>query len=258
MLLRADRDKRILVIAVEEPEDLRDTGPVLSLLSPDSNTLVLLDLEEMRTAPTRIPELLSELAGKAKENRIALSILAKKTGLRRKLDADVLETLFKTYTFQGSFRAVLRREFSWARPVRFVLDLPCRYRYLSEMRYFFHEIIKSRFDESDSFKVGLIVDELCLNAIENTVGKNPSFTIDWYLGEDVFRAQVSNKCRRKSASLKKMRKLVDNFDDSGSNLDDRGRGLYLVKGISDRISFDPGEREPDKIRVSIEKKLKRK
>jgi anti-sigma regulatory factor (Ser/Thr protein kinase) len=255
MLLEACRDKRIHVIAVGDPEELRAAEVAISALPRDSNTLVLLDLEELKSAPPEILDLLSECAREAKGNRIVLNILAKKTDLRKKLRTDVFESLFETFPFQTSFRAVLRREFSYAHPVRFPLDLPCRYRYLSEMRYFFYEIIRSRFEESDSFKVGLIVDELCLNAIDNTIEESP-FTVDWFLGDGKFHATVSNSCQRRSASLKRMRKLLDNFDDSGSYLEDRGRGLYLVKGISDWISFDPGKEDPDKISVSIEKKLK--
>ena len=255
MPVESRKTKVIHVISVANDGDLLRGKDDLTSFSREPEALVLVDFEELRAVSPALCDTLCDYLHEAKEGGVALQILSKKEGLRERLPETVFKFITGEFPFRSSFRSVLEREFSYDRPVKFHISLPCKYKYLSEMRRFFYEIVNRRFEESDSFKVALIMDELCLNAVENSRSDRSRFDIEWFLANGTFTATVSNTSKDSGGSLEKMRRLLNNFDDSGSNLSGRGRGLYLVKEMSDGISLDPGREERDRIFVTVEKRL---
>jgi anti-sigma regulatory factor (Ser/Thr protein kinase) len=124
-------------------------------------------------------------------------------------------------------------------PLRFRLGLPCHTSYLPELRDLVSTPLAARFGGATAFHMGVIVEELCLNAIEHGPGGEDSrFEIEACLEEDrILRLRVSNGPPRSDDRLPAMNEHLRRFDASGEYLEERGRGLFLIAQLSDGLKI---------------------
>lgn len=132
--------------------------------------------------------------------------------------------------------------------------VPARLDYLPPLREIVAEAIGAHHGSAEAFQVEILVDELCLNAAENS----PSWTATYEVGVSCegheLQVEVINTFDPATEPEQAMRGRLESFDDSGGYLGERGRGLFLIARIADGLQIRslPGHR----LRVIATKRLR--
>ena len=115
------------------------------------------------------------------------------------------------------------------------------------------EAVRVLHGDADAFQVELLVDELCLNAVENSPSEQNSYDVHMKCEGFELHVDVTNTFDDSVDSARIMHRRLQSFDDSGDYLGERGRGLFLVARIADGLQIRSVD--GDRIRVSVTKRL---
>jgi anti-sigma regulatory factor (Ser/Thr protein kinase) len=217
----------------------------------DAGLTVVLDL----TAPddVELPAgLLLEVHRTTSGNGQTLAILAHDGGLpglaalRSAAGVSVHESL-------GDCLTDLTRTRPPDEPLR--LTLPARVGTIAPVRTFLAETVRRRHGDADAFPVEILVDELFLNAIENSPSDRSSFDVAFCCDGGLLVMEVVNVFDDTIDSERIMHRRLRSFDDSGDYLGERGRGLFLVARLADGLEIR--SEPPDRMRVVVTRRLGR-
>ena len=123
----------------------------------------------------------------------------------------------------------------------FRVSLPCRTEYLPELRRFFSARVSERFGEGCAFRFEVVMDELCLNAVEHSPSRDSRFEVECTTDGDTLHLVVSNEHPRQVDSSRIMTRRLREFDPSGTYMGERGRGLFLIARLVDGLNIRTGE-----------------
>lgn len=138
-------------------------------------------------------------------------------------------------------------------PVEVMLTLPARLEYLAPVRKHFAGIVRALHGDADAFQAEILVDELCLNAVENSPSTRSTYDVRFLCGGHELQIDVTNRFDAEIEPLRVMHRRLESFDDSGGYLGERGRGLFLIARIADGLQIR--SLDGDRIRVTVLKRL---
>jgi anti-sigma regulatory factor (Ser/Thr protein kinase) len=135
------------------------------------------------------------------------------------------------------------------------MTLPARVDYIAPVRRFLVGLVRARHGDADAFPTEILVDELFLNAVENSPSDRNSFDVLFRCDGGELSMEVANVFDDTIDSARIMHRRLRSFDNSGDYLGERGRGLFLIARLADglRIRSEP----PDRIHVTVTRRLGR-
>ena len=133
------------------------------------------------------------------------------------------------------------------------LSLPARLDYLAPVRKHLAGVIRALHDDADAFQVEILVDELCLNAVENSPSSMHAYDVRFRCEGLELQVEVTNLFDASVEPEPIMHGRLESFDDSGGYLGERGRGLFLIARIADGLQIR--SLDGDRIRVTVTKRL---
>ena len=220
--LAGDAVPAVEVLAVDHAEDGVLSRAHLLRLHARPGITVLLDLRRSRLEdPTA---LVREFEGVTAGNEQRLALLGRADGFATAGPAGLAEAL------EGIVGGL-----------DFRLSLPCRVEYLAEVRGFLARRVARVYGEVCAFRVEVVLDELCLNAIEHSPSRESRFGIEAGTRGSVLHLRVSNDHSRGRDDSGIMRRRLREFDPSGGYLGERGRGLFLVAQLADGLNIEADE-----------------
>lgn len=134
------------------------------------------------------------------------------------------------------------------------ITVPARVEYLPALRQVLAEAVIAQHGEAEAFQVEILVDELCLNAAENSRSWTDTYDIVAVCEGHELQVEVTNTFDAGAEPEQTMNGRLQSFDDSGGYLGERGRGLFLIARIADGLQIRqlPG----DRVRVVATKRLR--
>lgn len=148
----------------------------------------------------------------------------------------------------GLLRAGLR---GW----KLQLGLPPLMRYVPAVRRFVAGRVGDRFGARAAFCMELVFDELYINAIEHGAPLPARIRCAVEIDGSVLRYKLRNRLQEPHAGEAdaRMSERVQEFDDSGTYLGERGRGLFLVGSMMDGLSI---QEDDEGVQIETWKDLK--
>ena len=134
------------------------------------------------------------------------------------------------------------------------LTLPARLEYLGPVRKHVAGAVKALHGDADAFQVEILVDELCLNAVENSPSSRSWYDVRFQCAGRELQIDVTNPFDASVEPERIMHRRIESFDDSGGYLGERGRGLFLIARIADGLQIR--SLDGDLIRVTVTKRLR--
>lgn len=134
------------------------------------------------------------------------------------------------------------------------LTLPARVEPLAAVRHHLAAIVRRQHGEADGFQAELLLDEMCLNAVENSTSSRNSYEVSFRLQGHELAIDVTNVFDDAVDPARIMHRRLASFDDSGRYLGERGRGLFLIARLADGLQIRP--LDADRIKVSVTKRLR--
>jgi len=208
---------------------------------------IVLDLSDVQAGEdVDLDGLINEFARTAEGNSQRLAVVGPRAAIE---GDDVART-----TFHGDLVACLQGLGPVARrSFEVQLTLPARLDYLAPVRSYVAEAIRSLHGDADGFQVEILVDELCLNAVENSPSGYNSYEVRIRCEGHELEIEVTNVFDGSINSERIMNRRLQSFDDSGDYLGERGRGLFLVARLADGLQIRALDAE--RIRVVVTKRL---
>lgn len=115
--------------------------------------------------------------------------------------------------------------------------LPPDPRYFRPLRHHVRSHCGRAHGDRAAFRMELVLDELCTNAIEHGPPGAP-VEVDLSYADGRIDYRVANRMEDPGATARQLRQLVAGFDATGSYLEERGRGLFLVVHLMDGMEID--------------------
>jgi len=134
------------------------------------------------------------------------------------------------------------------------MTLPARVDYLPGLRQHLASVVKAQHGAAESFQVEILVDELALNAVENSPSSHNSYDLRFVLENHELLLEITNEFDEAVDSARIMNRRLQSFDDSGRYLGERGRGLFLIARIADGLQIR--SLEGKRVRVTVTKRLR--
>jgi anti-sigma regulatory factor (Ser/Thr protein kinase) len=244
---------RFLVVPVTSAEDVTLARYTVQAAHALSGATVVLDLAEApASASADWEELLAEFARTTSGNRQDFVVLASHERLEELAPRTAATTKPER---QASLVDCLQALGPDPLAPRYGIDLtlPARMEYLAPVRTYLSGIVRQRHGSADAFRIEILVDELCLNAVENSPSGHNSYDVSFRLADGPVELDVSNVFDDTIDSERIMQRRLQTFDASGDYLGERGRGLFLIARLADGLEIKslPG----DRICVSVRKQL---
>lgn len=243
----------ILVLPLAHADDAAIARHAVQAAHSRGALLIVLDVQA-EGASDPDPALVSELAYTARGNSQRLALLCRQAE-RADLVAGIDDAARSHVVFHEGLADCLEAEATEPRSLALDLTLPARLAYLPTVRRHVAWLVRQRAGEDDAFPVEILVDELCLNAVENSPSDRSSYDLVVACEGDELTIEVTNVFDDRIDSARIMHRRLESFDDSGDYLGERGRGLFLIARIADGLEIRP--LEPDRIRVSVVRRLGR-
>jgi len=118
------------------------------------------------------------------------------------------------------------------------VSLPPLSRYVLAVRRFIAARARETWGERPGFGMELVLDELCLNAIEHGPPFPARFRVAVWVEGATLHYRVSNRHCPSAEPGPAMHSSLREFDASGNNLEEKGRGLFLVARIVDGLTVE--------------------
>ena len=236
---------RIMVVPIAIEEDVALARYAIQAAHASPGAVIALDLRHLDAvlAP-QMPAMLDELARTAAGNAQRLVILAQEAAVAGAGDRPVLPDLRACLLAHAP---VSGRSFGME------LTLPARTEYLADVRTHVASAVRDQHGDPDGFQVEILLDELCLNAVENSPSPRSAYDVRIACEGHELQVDVTNAFDDSVDSEKIMHRRLQSFDDSGTYLGERGRGLFLVARIADGLQIRSIDR--DRLRVTVTKRL---
>lgn len=119
----------------------------------------------------------------------------------------------------------------------FNLDMPSLARYVPAIRRFVAVRVGAAHEARAAFAMELVLDELCLNAVEHGSPPPARVEVEVRLDGCVLHYSIANEHPRGDASAPVLPSRLKESDPSGVYLGERGRGLFLVARLADGLSI---------------------
>ncbi len=115
------------------------------------------------------------------------------------------------------------------------ITLPPKLRSVPAVRRFISGIARQKgYSSRDAFRIETIVDEIANNAIEHGDNSQPAINVELRIDRKKFELLVRNKTLMDKAN--QLQYVIDSNQEPTQGSDQRGRGLALVKLISNSIN----------------------
>ena len=134
------------------------------------------------------------------------------------------------------------------------LTLPARLEHLAPVKQHLAGIIRTLHADAEAFQAEILVDELALNAVENSPSSRNAYDLKFVAESHELVIEVTNDFDEAVDSTRIMNRRLQSFDDSGRYMGERGRGLFLIARIADGLQIRAVE--GDRVRVTVTKRLK--
>ena len=251
---------RVLVVPLRVADDVALARYAVPAAHAESGAVVVLDLTACGGVQVDLDALIAECHRTVRGNAQRFVVLAS----REFLEAAAPLAAARTQT-GGPGPDMVREDdlehcLAWAAPAgdrvfSLLITLPARMEYLAPIRRFVSGVVRALHGEADAFQVEILVDELCLNAVENSPSDRSSYEARFQCEGDGVRLEVTNAFDESINSERIMHRRLQSFDASGDYLGDRGRGLFLVGRIADGLQIR--SLPEGRIRVSVTKRMGR-
>ncbi|MEM7244862.1 MAG: ATP-binding protein [Acidobacteriota bacterium] len=193
---------------------------------------IAVDLRTTHGFGDGLGELVHEFATTAGGNGQSLSVLTTPEGLPDGLIHDSIPR------FTGLEECLSSRlGMPDSLPCTVQLTLPTALDDLPPLRKYLASVQAHLVADEDSMPVEMLVDEVCQNAIENSPSNRNHFEVCFMVEETGVRIEVSNISDDSIVPERIMKKRLDSFDDSGTYLGERGRGLFLIARLADDLQI---------------------
>jgi anti-sigma regulatory factor (Ser/Thr protein kinase) len=246
---------RFLIVPIRVADDVTLARYAIQAAHAEEGLLIVLDLTDAR--PGVVPDwarLLQEFGRTAAGNRQQFVVLATEPGLKELFAA----------SGQGDQGTVLRRHDHLVACLEALgpqagdalaveLSLPARMSYLPFVRTYLSSLLRRAHGAANAFRIEILVDELCLNAVENSPSDQNSYELAFRCAGGVVEMDVTNVFDDSINSERIMQRRLKTFDASGDYLGERGRGLFLIARLADGLQIK--SLEGDRIQVSVLKRL---
>jgi anti-sigma regulatory factor (Ser/Thr protein kinase) len=234
---------RFVLVPLRVEEDVALARHAVQAAHAEREATIALDLTAVDpAAPVDVPSLVAEFARTATGNGQVLEVIGgpeRPMGARR--HADFATCLDQAMPLHGRAHAAL-------------LTLPARIETLAPVRAHLASIVRRLHGEADAFQVELLLDELCLNAVENSTSPRNTFDVAFRCEGHELAIDVTNVFDDSVDPARIMHRRLASFDDSGGYLGERGRGLFLIARLADGLQIRAVDE--DRIRVSVTKRLR--
>ncbi|MDR1760102.1 MAG: ATP-binding protein [Fibrobacter sp.] len=182
----------------------------------------------------------------------SISFLLPHSELSANLDEMGAGLVFRYYENLNSFL----EDFHWHyrnASRKLSLKVPSDCVYVSPLRHLVSRILLNKgYSSRDAFHLEMIVDELANNAMEHGSPEKP-ITLDLLLSHSSAVLTVRNECLSLSAESQKQ--LLNKFENPVIDINSsRGRGIALVKKLSDKVDVTLGD---DWVQVCVSKRRER-
>lgn len=151
----------------------------------------------------------------------------------------------KIFRFHSDIRSAINA-YKWefeGKSEQFTLAFPSELRFVPAVRQLASRLASQKgYSRRDAFRIETIVDEICNNAVEH--GKpRPDQNISLNMAIDRRKVEISVINRSDPAKIVQLRKMLEKPHDINTSSADerRGRGLALVKLLSNDLSIDVSE-----------------
>jgi anti-sigma regulatory factor (Ser/Thr protein kinase) len=195
--------------------------------------------------PIPVPALVEEFAATAVGNAQRLVLVGAPGGIALPAGvepyADLSACFDATMPLEGRAHAAL-------------LTVPARVELLPHLRHHLGGVVRTLHGEADAFQSELLIDELCLNAVENSTSTRNTYDVAFRCENYELQLDVTNVFDDSVDPARIMHRRLASFDDSGGYLGERGRGLFLIARIADGLQIR--SLDDDRIRVSVTKRLR--
>jgi len=237
-------DDRIVLLRLEGDLNIEDCGKISQVFQEiiDSNKYYIIAIME-KVLLVSSP-FLGKLMGcklRVKEREGNLVMVGLGYQLREKLTMmgankvfqffSDIQTAYNYYHWDFNDRAQILK-----------LSLPPKLRAVPAVRHLIAGIVRQKgYMQKDSFRIETIVDEVTNNAIEHGDKSQSEIGLEFRIDKKKVELQVKNKTVTKE--VKSLEALINSDIEPEADYDFRGRGLALVKLISNSInlSYDKAE-----------------
>lgn len=151
----------------------------------------------------------------------------------------------KIFRFYSDIRSALNA-YKWEiekNPEQIRLSFPPNLNIVPPVRQFVSRVARQKgYSMRDSFRIETIVDEVCNNAVEHGKQGN-EYTIDLVVNIDPEKVEFDVKNLSDPAELESLKSLLKPKEDNENSKPEgkRGRGLALIKMLSDELTVDCSE-----------------
>lgn len=135
-----------------------------------------------------------------------------------------------------------------------LVTLPARLDHVAPVKQHLSSVVRRQHGDAEGFQVEILVDELALNAVENSPSSRSSYDLRFVLENHELILEVTNDFDEAIDSTRIMNRRLQSFDDSGGYMGERGRGLFLIARIADGLQIRAVE--GDRVRVTVTKRLR--
>lgn len=232
-----DAALRLMVVSLRRGDEVALARYAIQAAHARAGAVMLLDLREATGLDEGLPELLAEFRSTVQGNGQSLALLADPStpGAPR---AAGLDGSFED--LGEALRTLLAPE---GRVFRVELTLPSRVEDLPAVRGYLLDRHHQAHGEAEAFEVGILIDELCQNAIENSPSNLNYYEVAFDCAAARVQLEVTNIADDTIVPQRIMQRRLASFDDSGDYLGERGRGLFLIARIADQLEIRAGEDE---------------
>lgn len=239
----------VMVVAISSDEELVLGRHAILAAHGRSGALIVLDLARLEPWDGFEPRaVLADLLRTTRGNRQELVALGSPSSL------GLVGGAADDVRFYPELATCLRIEAPLAgRAYGITITLPARIEHLAPVKQHLAGIVRALHGEAEAFSAEILVDELSLNAVENSPSSRNSFDLRLIDENHELVVEVTNDFDEAVDSMRIMNRRLQSFDDSGSYMGERGRGLFLIARIADGLQIRAVE--GDRVRVTATKRM---
>lgn len=246
---------RFIVVPLRVADDLAIARYTVPAARTSTGAILVIDIAEGADEAVVPSEVLEDFRRTAAGNRQQLVVVAEAGAWKALAGAPGAPAELASVGRHDDLAACLEAHGPAGSEVELELVLPARLEYLGPVRRHLAGHVRRLHGDEDAFPTEILVDELCLNAVENSPSDRSSYDVSFRCGGAEMTLEVTNPFDDTVDSARIMHRRLRSYDDSGDYLGERGRGLFLVARIADGLSIRP--LEGGRIQVTVTRRLGR-
>ncbi|NLB63390.1 MAG: STAS domain-containing protein [Fibrobacter sp.] len=233
-------DERTILVRLQGAMDIsiaEQMNHVFDEIIATERYFLILDMDEVSFVGSPAVGILMGWRRKLIEKQGNIALVGLSLELREKLNLMGANRIFRYYY---DIQTVLT-DFYWEKDSLMQnvgLRLPSNHAYVPALRRLISSVVTQKgFGRKDAFRIETIVDELTNNAIEHGNPKQEKVSVDFNMDYSKVEIIVSNMSR--DVDSNDITTIKDKFNNPVVDEDStRGRGLSLVKMLSDNLKLD--------------------